>query len=193
MMDATPLYPDGFHPTAQDHVLNLSRRSAPRSRSAAGPIKYYLIDLGLAGRWERGQKCADPAWGADKSVPEFIKDLDAPYDPFPTDVYYFGNLIRTEFLVRRPLCLTHCSRLLQPRRDFAFLKPLVDKMTADAPEARPTMTEALAELRSIRDGLSRSTLGRHISSPIYRMYQSLSRMISRYGPPIKSNLPEEFR
>ena len=39
--------------------------------------------------------------GGDKTVPEFLRG-DEFHDPFKADVYYAGNLIRTEFMqVRR--------------------------------------------------------------------------------------------
>ena len=36
-------------------------------------------------------------WGGDRSVPEF-QGNEGPHDPFPTDVYYVGNLFKTEFV-----------------------------------------------------------------------------------------------
>ena len=49
--------------------------------------------------------------GGDKTVPEFLKGQ--PYhDPYKTDIYYVGNLIRTEFMqVRSSLLATYLLTL----------------------------------------------------------------------------------
>ena len=36
-------------------------------------------------------------FGGDKTVPEFLKE-QLIHDPYKTDIYYVGNLIRTEFI-----------------------------------------------------------------------------------------------
>ena len=43
------------------------------------------------------QFALDRAFGGDKTVPEFRQFNDL-HDPFPTDVYYLGNILRTDFL-----------------------------------------------------------------------------------------------
>ncbi|KAI0363013.1 hypothetical protein BV20DRAFT_1058350 [Pilatotrama ljubarskyi] len=64
-----------------------------------------------------------PSIGADHSVPEFRKDEQTPRNPFPTDVYYLGNMIREDF----------------PKRysNLAFMYPLVTAMVRKEPQARP--------------------------------------------------------
>jgi len=72
-------------------------------------------------------------------VPEFHKSSDA-CNPFPTDVYYLGNLIRKDFL--------------QARVGFEFMSGLVGDMVQDDPERRPTADELVVRLDEITQSLS---------------------------------------
>lgn len=98
MMDASPLYPQSYHP----RVINKSRDfrgSAQHKTRTQRPPKYYFIDFGISRRYnpENGSPLEDPIRGGDRSVPEF-RDLHTPCNPFPTDIYYIGNMIRQDFL-----------------------------------------------------------------------------------------------
>ncbi|KAG0696949.1 hypothetical protein DFH29DRAFT_1071863 [Suillus ampliporus] len=106
------------------------------------PSKYYLIDFGLSRRDDATEEnpLEYPIFGCDKSVPEFQKNADVPMNPFPTDIYYLGNIIRQEFL------LTSSG--------FKFLTPLVDDMVQDDPSRRPTMEVVIERFDSIRQQLS---------------------------------------
>jgi len=98
MMDAKPLYPVPYHPVENDMKRDFSGRAKHRTRTER-PVRYYLIDFGLSRRYNPadGPPREGIILGADKTVPEFAKSND-PCDPFPTDVYYLGNCIRTTFL-----------------------------------------------------------------------------------------------
>jgi hypothetical protein len=63
------------------------------------PPRYFLIDFGISRRYDpkKGPPLEVPIWGGDKTVPEF-QNSDDPCDPFPTDVYYIGNMIRQNFI-----------------------------------------------------------------------------------------------
>ncbi|KAA1478171.1 hypothetical protein DENSPDRAFT_660516 [Dentipellis sp. KUC8613] len=63
-----------------------------------------------------------------------------PYDPFPTDVYYIGNMIRTNFI--------------QPYRNFKFLDALMNKMITEDPLRRPTIHDAFSEFKLLSGSLS---------------------------------------
>lgn len=96
--------------------------------------------------------------GGDKSAPEHNKGLQY-CDPFPTDVYYLGNLIKNEFIAVRFLSnylfaysLTCCFP--QTKRGFDPMKSLIDDMTAEDPVARPTMDEVMTRFEAIRNSLS---------------------------------------
>lgn len=121
-MDATSLYPDGYHPVRVNRTQDLSKLAKHYTRTQR-PVKYYLTDFGLSRQYKPEDRPPrePPIRGADKSVPEF-KDSDDPCDPFPTDVYYLGNMIRETFTevsiflgYRRPNCLQRLSSHLGRR------------------------------------------------------------------------------
>lgn len=97
-MDARGLYPDGFHPIETSKTLDFSAPARCFTRTERPP-KYWLIDLGIAKRYAPDERPpSEPiVRGGDKSPPEH-RTPDIPCDPFPTDVYYIGNLIKEEFL-----------------------------------------------------------------------------------------------
>ena len=96
MMDASPLYPVPYHP----RVLHMRRDYKGRVKHLTRtqrPVRYYLTDFGISRRYAPDVvPLEDPIWGGDKTVPEFQASND-PQNPFPTDVYYLGNLIRCDF------------------------------------------------------------------------------------------------
>ena len=64
----------------------------------ANPKKYYLVDFSLSKQFEDSSyTLAQVVLGGDRTVPEFGMDPDC-YDPFPTDIYYIGNLIQEDLL-----------------------------------------------------------------------------------------------
>ena len=95
----TGMYPDSFHAFRQHKKPDFSGYAKCHTRTRCPP-KYYLTDFGISRRYNPGDgpPLEDPIWGGDKTVPEFQKSND-PRDPFPTDVYYLGNLIQSYFLV----------------------------------------------------------------------------------------------
>jgi hypothetical protein len=98
MMDATKLYPDSFHPWEQEYTREYRGKAKHHTRTERPP-KYYLIDFGLSRRYPADDKAPRdlPVRGGDKTVPEF-KNYDTPHDPFSTDIYYIGNMMKEEFL-----------------------------------------------------------------------------------------------
>jgi hypothetical protein len=101
MYDATPLYPEGSHP----HPIYNRRKpdftgQAKHYTRTRLPPKYYWIDFGLSRKYDSDSPMppSEPRiWGGDRSVPEF-RDYKGPCNSFATDVYYVGNLVKTEFL-----------------------------------------------------------------------------------------------
>ena len=63
------------------------------------PPRYLLIDLGLSRLHDpaNGPPLDTPLRGGDKSAPEH-QDRTTPCNPFPTDVYYLGNLVREDYI-----------------------------------------------------------------------------------------------
>ena len=97
MMDPRPLYPEMYHPAMISYKLTWDG-SAKRSRRVKHPVKYYLIDFGLSRKYdpEDPSPLELPIFGGDKTVPEF-QQFDEPCNPFRTDIYYIGSLIRMCF------------------------------------------------------------------------------------------------
>jgi hypothetical protein len=109
MMDATSLYPKPYHPAEPLRLRDFSdtRWFAGQPKyytRTSRPVKYYFTDFGISRRYnpDDGPPLEDLILGGDKTVPEFQVSLD-PCDPFPTDVYYLGSMIRKTFLV-----MCHC-------------------------------------------------------------------------------------
>ncbi|KAJ6471818.1 kinase-like domain-containing protein [Mycena vitilis] len=149
MMDGAPLYPVPVHPVNNTMKRDWSGRISYRSRTQR-PVRYYLIDFGLSRRYEREDFPVFewPIFGGDKSVPEHqIKDrrVPPPCDPFATDVYCMGNLIREDFT----------EQVYKPQaRVFDFLKPLVADMVHEDPAKRPSMDEVVERFEDLVRGLS---------------------------------------
>ena len=99
-MDPKPILPNMFHPqrplVTRDDVKKYVR---PYTRTAR-PVKYYLTDFGISQRFSADVEnpLAVPIRGGDNTVPEFQTDQVTPRNPFPTDIYYVGNLVRRDFM-----------------------------------------------------------------------------------------------
>ena len=95
MYDPSPMYPKLFHPASPYSSVDF-KRSARHTTRTASPVRYYLIDFGLSRQYnpDDGPPREHPILGGDKSVPEFKNWRGDLLDPFPTDIYYLGNMIR---------------------------------------------------------------------------------------------------
>ncbi|KAL1695117.1 hypothetical protein GGG16DRAFT_86843 [Schizophyllum commune] len=98
MMDATPLYDHPYHPRRPELRRDFKGKAKAHTRTER-PVTYYLIDFGLSRRYDLPfeRPLEEPILGGDKTVPEF-QNISGPCDPFPTDVYYLGNMVRRTFL-----------------------------------------------------------------------------------------------
>jgi len=98
MMDPASFYIDAFHPVNPKMKRDFSGHARFRTRTSGSP-KYLLIDFGLSRRYDPSivEPKEIPIWGADKEVPEF-QNSNEPCNPFPTDVFYVGNMIRKDFI-----------------------------------------------------------------------------------------------
>ncbi|KAJ7092074.1 kinase-like domain-containing protein [Mycena belliarum] len=145
MMDASSMYPSGFHPMEPKKKRDFLGRAKFYNRTRRPP-KYYLIDFGISRQYSTRSPppLEPPIAGGDKSVPEFRDPK--PCDPFPTDIYFLGNMIRRNF--------TEGSPFTRKLLGFEFMSPLVDMMVAEDPSQRPTIDEVIARFAAIRDGLS---------------------------------------
>ena len=101
MLDPTNMYPDSFHPVALGRSKDFRHKVKGYSRTRR-PTKYLLIDFGLSRRYDpaNGPPLDEPLQGGDRSAPEH-QDGKTPCNPFPTDVYYLGNLVRRHYIMVR--------------------------------------------------------------------------------------------
>ncbi|KAI9063416.1 hypothetical protein FKP32DRAFT_1592485 [Trametes sanguinea] len=138
MIDASALYPRGFHPTMQGDLPDMSGVAPVLSRSAT-PVRYYLIDFGISTRFEPGaRRLVVGRDGLDREPPELSATV--PYDPFKLDVFLIGNLIRHSFV--------------EEYSNLSMLEPLMNRMINADPAQRPTAAEAHKELKAIRRNTS---------------------------------------
>ncbi|KAJ7269600.1 hypothetical protein C8J57DRAFT_1180644 [Mycena rebaudengoi] len=139
MQDPEQLYPSGFHPV--NYCMNTNHDGLAHSlkRTACWP-RYYIIDFGLSRRYSPAKgPPAEPTptlTNGDKAPPEYAA---AESNPFPTDIYYLGNLLRRHF-IRSDQCSVRDGGIHMP---LQFLQPLVDEMTKTDPALRPTIGEVI--------------------------------------------------
>ena len=91
MYDAEKLYPEGYHPWLPDFTMDVSRLAPFISRTAAGGVKYYIVDFGISSYFEgEEERLVTGKSFQDDSVPEL--SIEQAYDPFPVDIYTLGNV-----------------------------------------------------------------------------------------------------
>lgn len=102
MLDPSRMYPKSFHPMVIGRTRDFRGKVKGRTRTWCRP-RYFLIDLGLSRQYDlaNGPPLEIPLRGGDKSAPEH-RDMETPCNPFPTDVYYLGNLVREGYIQVRP-------------------------------------------------------------------------------------------
>ena len=95
-MDASNLYPLGFHPIVPSYLPDFSTPSSRLTRSTA-KVRYYFIDYGISTHVPPGSPPVTVIGraGRDQDVPELSETK--PYDLFPIDVFIVGNVLRTIF------------------------------------------------------------------------------------------------
>ena len=98
MLDPSNMFPESFHLTVIDRSKDFRHKAKWYSRTRR-PTRYLLIDFGLSRRYDpaNGSPLEKPLRGGDKSAPEH-QDRVTPCNPFPTDVYYLGNLVREYYI-----------------------------------------------------------------------------------------------
>lgn len=165
MMDPRPLYPDMFHPIRPDMNRTLTGKAKHFTRTE-NPVKYYFIDFGISGRYPPGEgtPSAPVHVGGDRTVPEFLTSNNT-HNPFPTDVYYVGNLVREEFLQVKVFAhIYHLgSQRLQKTRGLEFMKPLVEEMVQADPAKRPTADVVVNIFDRLLKGVSPATMRKRLA------------------------------
>jgi len=167
MFDPSGMYPNGYHPVQVNRSLNFKGRAKCYSRTERPP-RYYMIDFGLSRRYSSRNALDDPLRGGDKSAPEHGHGERC--NPFHTDIYYLGNLVR-EFFMKK-------------YKGFGFMNSLVEAMTDEDPAKRPTIEEVVEKFDRIRGSLSaiklRSAItpkNDHILFTVFRHTMQLTRTV----------------
>ncbi|KAI0253541.1 hypothetical protein BJV78DRAFT_1122973, partial [Lactifluus subvellereus] len=140
MLDPSKMYPKSFHPANIKRSRDFCGKAKGYTRTWRPP-RYLLIDFGLSRQYDpaNGSPLDRPLRGGDKSAPEH-QDGNTPCNPFPTDVYYLGNLVREGFI--------------QKYHAFEFIEPLIADMVQEDPTKRPTMDEVVTHFAEIKGKLS---------------------------------------
>ncbi|KAI9063417.1 kinase-like protein [Trametes sanguinea] len=134
MMDASALFPKGFHAIAQQMLADGVTPATVLSRASA-PVHYYFIDFGISTRFtDDSPRLVVGTDGLDREPPELSKTV--PYDPFKLDVFLIGNMIR--------------HTLYEVYSNLPMLEPLMNRMIDPDPSKRPTAVEAHREFKAIR-------------------------------------------
>ena len=97
-MDASAIFPQGFHPVATYSLPFNTRKTAPELPRSTVPVRYYYADFGISTMFAASDtnRLVTGTHGLDRDVPELSNDV--PYDPFKVDMFILGNLIRTSFI-----------------------------------------------------------------------------------------------
>ncbi|KAJ6457773.1 hypothetical protein C8R47DRAFT_1163936 [Mycena vitilis] len=201
LQDGTDLYPGGFHPMKPWLDPSFRQPSRPITRTECWP-RYHLIDFGLSRQYNpnNGLPFEDVICGGDKSPPEYDY---AACNPFPTDIYLLGNLLKCEFLYSRNQFDDFDSPVFE-HQPWLFLKPLIHDMTLQDASQRPTIGEVIERFDLLCCKLSRRHLrysGQqfYILDELSRWFRQFKRKLRRvaplppYTPPPVTPLSDEMR
>jgi len=145
MMDGQSLYIDPWHPKLPNRQRDNRVKNARHYSRTQRPPAYYWIDFGISRRYDDDvtSPLEDVIKGGDISVPEH-QNITGPLNPFPTDVYYLGNLVLQKFL--------------ETYEGLEFLRGLIEDMVQEDPNKRPTMNEAVDHYEKLCQNLNTSQL-----------------------------------
>lgn len=168
MLGPSGMYPKGFHPVNIDRNRDFKGKATAYTRTLRPP-RYYLIDFGLSRRYPTRDITDNPLRGGDKTAPEH-RSRECP-NPFHTDVYYIGNLVRVEFMrVRsqpeKPTCcsISFQSHFPQKYHGFQFMEELVGAMTNEDPAQRPSIEEVIKRFTAVQASLRGTKLRSALTS-----------------------------
>ncbi|KAI0274585.1 hypothetical protein BGY98DRAFT_992740 [Russula aff. rugulosa BPL654] len=131
MFDASEMYPKGYHPVQLNRSLNF-KEQAERYARKVRPPRYYLIDFGLSRQYSSRNALDPPLSGGDKSASKHRHG--GRCNPFRTDIYYLGNLVREHFILYN---------------SFEFMRELIGAMADENPAMRPTIEEVIENVDEI--------------------------------------------
>ncbi|TRM69611.1 kinase-like domain-containing protein [Schizophyllum amplum] len=142
MMDASELIPDGHHFAVKSRAYNGEFGFTRRDRADVPPVKYFVIDLGLATRLIAHDYLVTGVFGQDKTVPEL--SWEVPYSPLMVDIYQLGHVIMKD--------------LVDVYDGMEFLRPLAEMMTQRDPHSRPDIAQVVEIFTHAVSSLSSTTL-----------------------------------
>jgi len=137
MFGPSDMFPEGYHPIQMNRSRDFKGVVKQYTRTQRPP-RYYLIDFGLSRQYISREVLDEPHRGGDKSAPEHRSGKWC--NPFYTDIYYLGNLVRSEFM--------------RKYHGFEFMQDLIDEMTHPDPEKRPLIDDVVAQFSHVRESLS---------------------------------------
>ncbi|KAH9033889.1 kinase-like domain-containing protein [Lactarius pseudohatsudake] len=179
MLDPSGMYPKSFHPADPRKSKDFRQKVKGYSRTRR-PTRYLLIDFGLSRHYDpaKGPPLDKPLRGGDKSAPEH-RDRETPRDPFPTDVYYLGNLVREDYMERY--------------HGLEFMQPLIADMVQEDPTKRPNMDEVVTRFPEIRNKLStwklRSRMARNTELRPVAAWRSVAHWFRTIGYVLANKAP----
>ncbi|KAG8898375.1 hypothetical protein FRB99_007484 [Tulasnella sp. 403] len=139
MMDGRALFPKSWHPQGTYTFPNgQPMRYLNPSRTSVGGVRYYFIDFGISSRDQE----KTVGFNGQVRAPELSSDV--PYDPYKLDVYILGKAYERLFIT--------------DMRGADFVKPLIEYMTPEEPENRPSAVEALSCFQEMKKSLTWRTL-----------------------------------
>ncbi|KAF7311452.1 Protein kinase domain-containing protein [Mycena kentingensis (nom. inval.)] len=192
VLDPTKLFPYGFHPLFDYRDPRGVHPARHITRTECWP-RYFLIDFGLSRRYDptHGPPDEDIIYGADKPPPEHRQLVSC--NPFPTDIYFLGNLLKTDFLYRQARIEEEGS----PCASLRFLEPLITAMTLPDPSERPTIGEVIVQFDELCSKLGEWHLRRQgqkhaFPSTWIRFFRQVKRVVLRV-PPVPPYTPRTDR
>jgi hypothetical protein len=94
MLDPSGMYPKGFHPVQINRSRDFKGKPQRYNRTQRPP-RYYLIDFSLSRKYSSRNALDEPLIG-DMFAPEHQHKRWC--NPFRTDIYHLGNVVRECFM-----------------------------------------------------------------------------------------------
>ncbi|KAI9428515.1 hypothetical protein H4582DRAFT_676776 [Lactarius indigo] len=140
LMDATRMFPRGFHPVRDAFLPHDISTPAPVLPRVDVGVKYYFVDYRTSSYFPEGTEPQLVLGFArrDQDVPELSDEV--PYDPFKVDIFTIGNVLGREFV--------------DNYSNLGFFIPLIEAMTQSDPSRRPSAEHALQQWRTTRDRIN---------------------------------------
>ncbi|KAL4249024.1 hypothetical protein ABKN59_007332 [Abortiporus biennis] len=166
MLDPKPMYPNLFHPAAPNWNSKLTWFAKYHSRTSR-PTKYYFIDFGISEKFypENGPPLTLAIQGGDPTAPE-LQNPTGPVNPFPTDIYYLGNMIRVDFI--------------NIYDGLDFMLPLLNDMIQPDPTKRPDIDQVVERYAEIYKALSTRKLRSRVVRKVYGRVENAVRNIIHF-------------